>query len=380
MGALISELVREVECSIPEYKEEIFTGEMCEYPEHTPIRNRNLLVDSTHRRLTDYTYSGGGRCRRCRTGRRRRLDVRELKAMTREAVCYYADNARVAMHVAEYTLAEANNSYEEVMILAEDFYDASKGSKMVEEAEKKVFEVEKHMLTAQMEYETTQELCDLVLPNSSADLNKALKEAEKSSKKTMEETVKATESLHKIRDVRVKILTEEVKHEHDEKKDQVKAIVSTMKNGLEKKLEDLKEEIEDAKDKAKNEKDKKKKREYEDTVDKLEEEKKKLETEYKESEKFLKADSKMDEKIEILRAELSNADGEDDWLKLFSKLLTNEIPGKLLYYYNSTSGGGCLDEKVMPKAKVECWPVDKKYETEPLDACELDFVYDIDRN
>lgn len=81
----------------------------------------------------------------------------------------------------------------------------------------------------------------------------------------------------------------------------------------------------------------------------------------------------MDEKIEILRVELTNVSGEDTWLQTFSDILELEIPQKLVKHFNTTAGG-CLKESHMPKTKVECWPVDRNEENTPLEECELDFV------
>lgn len=264
MGALVSEVIREVECSIPEYQEEIFTGELCEYPEQIVANERNLLVaDTSHRGLADYIYSyrGGGFCRRCR--RSRRLQARQLQEMTREAVCHYADNAKIGTHVAETTLDDANNSYEEVMELALNFFDIKKGYEMAKKADKEMIEVGEHVIEAQAEYELSQGFCDSIMPESSKDMEKVLNEAKKASQKSLDETIKATEKLHELRGVKVDILTKEVQRAHEKKKEQLEKLVFEMRKDLEEKIEDIEKEIADKKNKIEKEDNIEKRAEYE---------------------------------------------------------------------------------------------------------------------
>jgi len=378
MGALVSEVVREIECSIPQYQEEIFIGELCEFPKADDLR---FLVahHEFHRDLAvSYTYNGSGRCRRCRTTARRSLG--DLQAMTKEMACSHAANANLGVKIAGNSMSEAYDSYEEIMDLAAAFYDAKKGAKMVEDAEKQMKEVEEHEKVTKAEAKVCEELCEMAMDSrtSSKQLEDIVKSAEKSNKKAMDEALKVSVTLHKLRDVKIDFLVEEVKYEAKVKKGKVMNVIEKMASEIEKRIEKLKEAIEKLKSLAKTAKDKgdkEKEKKYNREIQILEEEKTRLEDESKESAKFLMESQKIDEKIEILRVELINPEDEEDWLRMFSGLLSMDIPKKLMYYYNTTTGG-CLDVQNVPEAKVECWPVPEIEQTVPLEDCELNFILD----
>ena len=102
-----------------------------------------------------------------------------------------------------------------------------------------------------------------------------------------------------------------------------------------------------------------------------------MEIEAKESTKLLETSARMEEKIELLRINVSKANDMESWLSSFAKLLEDEIPFRLMYSYNATTPNspGCLTK--YPEAKVECWSVPQEEERVPLDECELDFEWDI---
>ncbi len=245
---------------------------------------------------------------------------------------------------------------------------------MVEEAEKKTNECAQHQMIARDEALVTEGWCnDAKKQRSKKGLEKCIKGAEKTVKKAMDEAKKATESLHKVRDVKHKLMRENVKHEAEQKKERVKKLVTTMKDDIDDRLDDMKKDLKWLEKKISREKNEDQKAKYERQKETLEADMKRLEEDSKESANFLEEEAKIDEKIELLRVDLTNADDENDWLEIFSKLVEEEAPKQLMYFYNSTTPGGpgCLDEN--PEVKVECWPVEREYETKPLDECELDF-------
>ena len=97
IGALVSEVIRQIECSIPEYKDEVFSSELCELPsEYHASRNLVLVDEQVNRELggKKWTYKGGGRCLRCRKEQRRR-SLRELKEVSVDAICSFAATAKL---------------------------------------------------------------------------------------------------------------------------------------------------------------------------------------------------------------------------------------------------------------------------------------------
>lgn len=388
MGALVSEVIRKIECSIPEYKGEVFDSEMCELPQEYHMEDDRRLALSNqefHRHLGTYTltYQGGGRCRRCRRRRLQALtqprpsnslrSLRQLKEATVDAVCSFAATAKLGADIASRSLDSANDNYEEIMDLAAEFYDAKMGAKMVEEAEKELDDCGEHEELAKDEALVTEGWCNEAKEATSAkNMEKCLKGAEKTVKKAMEEAKKVAKSNHKIRDMKHKLMKENVEHEAKEKKEKVKNLIEKMKDDIDDRLDEMERKKKWYERKISRERDDEKKAEYEAQKEALEVVMKRMEQESKDAAKFLEEEAKIDEKVELLQIDLRSADDEDDWLKTFSKLLEEEVPRQLMYYYNSTSGGpGCLDH--YPEAKVECWPVEKRDETKPLDECELDF-------
>lgn len=204
----------------------------------------------------------------------------------------------------------------------------------------------KHEQLSKQEAELAEEWCKLGIQDRSIKtLKEALKKAEDTGKKSMNEAMKATESLHKVlRDVKVKLMTEEIKYEGKKKEENLKnKVVEKMKDDLKDGINDYKKEIKSYKKKKDKEKDTVKKSQMEVELKVMEDDKKKMEEEMKQATKFLEQGAKMDTQIELIRAELINTKDKDDWLNSFSKLLEQEMPKKLVYYYNET-GGGCLKD------------------------------------
>ena len=124
MGALISNLVLEVQCSLLEFKQEIFESELCQTPvlfSSKPVVQEGLRFllaanesHQTQRRLATYYYSGGGRCRRCRSRRR----LRSLKEVTVEGACGLASEAELGADLAASALEQATFTHDEIVGLA----------------------------------------------------------------------------------------------------------------------------------------------------------------------------------------------------------------------------------------------------------------------
>jgi DNA repair exonuclease SbcCD ATPase subunit len=371
IGSLLSEVIRQIECSIPEYKQEIFTSELCELPiEYQTNRKLALVDEPIHRKLsTSFTYKGGGRCARCRKGRRRSL--RDLKEVSVDAVCAFAASANLSAAIATRFMEAAKINYERVIELTSDYWDAKKGLKTVEEAEKEMEECTEHEELAKDESLVTQAWCDKAKKQTSyKDLENSIKYAEKACKNAIEEAEKAAKSMYKIRGLKYKLIEEEAKHEAEEEKDRTKETIKKMKEDMEKQLDEMKDNLDRLKKSISKEKDSKKKALYEQQMTILETDMKQMEEESKAAAKFLEEEAKLEGKAEVLRVELRAADDEDDWLKKFGKLVETEAPMQLLHYWNTTTGG-CLTD--YPDVKLECWPVERSDETKPLEECEINF-------
>jgi DNA repair exonuclease SbcCD ATPase subunit len=372
IGSLLSEVIRQIECSIPEYKQEIFTSELCELPKEYQANRKLALVDEqTNRELgsNSYTYKGGGRCARCK--KRRRRSLRDLKEVSVDAVCAFAASANLSAAIATRFMEAANINYEQVIELASDYWDAKKGLKTVEDAEKEMEECAEHEELAKDESLVTQAWCDKAKKQTSyKDLDKSIKYAEKARKNAIEEAEKAAKSMYKIRGLKYKLVQEEAKHEAEEEKDRTKETIEKMKVDMEKQLDVMKDNLDRLKKIISKEKDSKKKAAYEQQMTILETDMKRMEEESKAATKLLEEEAKLEGKAEVLRVELRAAGDEGDWLKKFGKLVEMEAPMQLLHYWNTTTGG-CLTD--YPEVKVECWPVERSDETKPLEECDIDF-------
>lgn len=139
-----------------------------------------------------------------------------------------------------------------------------------------------------------------------------------------------------------------------------------MEEDVEERIEDIQKDIESLEKKLLKEKKKDKRDMLEVELKELKAEMDKLKQESKQATKFLQESAKMEKDVKLLRAGLSNPDNEDDWLKMFSKMLENDLPKKLLSSY-SEAAGGCLDKNMYSQVRVKCWPVS---EFEAWEECE----------
>ena len=250
IGALVSELVQEIECSIPEYKNERFDGELCETPNEllpSSASNRALraLVNESHRQLgTSYVYRGGGRCQRCRNSRR----LRSLKEITVDAACSFAGSAEIAAELALSALDQATASYEEVVDLAGAFYDAKKGEEIKEKAEKELEKCAENEKVARSEAELAKAWCENAKrETSSKRLDECIKGAEKNSKNALDETKNTRKAFHKVNDMKFEIIQEGVRHENEELQDKLKVLIEKMKNDIEDRIDSLDNVVKDLK-------------------------------------------------------------------------------------------------------------------------------------
>jgi DNA repair exonuclease SbcCD ATPase subunit len=371
IGSLVSEVIRQIECSIPEYKQEIFTSELCELPNEYQANRKLALIDEPiHRKLSStFTYTGGGRCARCRKERRRSL--RDLNEALVDAVCAFAASANLSAAIATRSMESSNNNYEQVIELASDYWDAKMGLKTVDEAEKEMEECIEHEELAKDESLVTQAWCQEAKKQTPyKDLENSVKYAEKTSRKAMDEAKKAAKSLYKVRGLKYNLMREEAKKEAKKQKEKTKETIEKMKENLDEQLDEMKDNLDRLKKIISKEKDSKKKAAYEQQMTILETDMKQIEEESKAAAKLLEEETKLEGKAEILRVKLQAADDEDDWLKKFEKLVEAEAPKQLLHYWNTTTGG-CLTD--YPEVKVECWPVERSDETKPLEECNIDF-------
>lgn len=379
LGALISEIVQELECDLPSYKQELFDGELCELPSLIPSDRRLVAVDdkkSLRRRLeeTGFRYKGAGRRRRCSSNTERFLK----EEATVEMVCSMADVSELGADLATATMEHANDSFEQVMELAITFYDEEKGQEHQEKAKKELDSCHETVKFSHSAAELTRKWCDQAKREKGNQelLDECFEKGEKAYKVAIDELADTKKAALKVDDEKFELIKEGIKHAHDEYQDHLKDLLEEMKVGIDDRIDRIDDILKDLKSQKDDEEDEEKKKEIERQMDSLEEEQKRLADEFKQMEDFLEAQAKVEETIELLRVDVQDADDEDNWLKTFSDLLEEEVPYRLMKYYN-VSMGGCLgdDESKYPEAKVTCVSTTREQSKLPFDECELDFEH-----
>lgn len=376
MGALISEIVEEIECEVPNYKQELFDGELCEYPEaveHPPGQNRQLVVDESHRRLgRTYRYSGGGRFRRCRSTTDRFLK----EYVSVDLVCKLADAAELGMTLSESAMEEATNEFEEIVDLAATFYDQKKANDHMEKAKKELDKCKEKEVKAVAEAKVTREWCKQAerKPSDKKRLEECFKGAEKTYKNAMKETKETRKAFMKVEGMKFKMMKEQSKYESEQEKDKGMDRIEKVKDEMDDQVKALEEQIKLKKKQKGKEKDKNKKTILEAEIKTMENEKKKMKDKNKHTNELLKKKTEIEAKIARLRTDVQIADDDDSLLDDFAKLLEEEIPYRLMKYYN-VSTGGCLgdNENLYPEAKVNCWSTGQEQSRVPLEECKLNF-------
>lgn len=383
LGLLLERIVDELQQEYPSFKQEYIKTSICRVPivensttaetdkatNDATLDRRNLKKKKRKRRPKKrYSYTSGGRCRRCKSDSTDRRLAASPKNQT-ELVEEVARDACIHVETAVFAASAARQGFDRCDKLKSDVDKLAQGYKQADVAETYVETLGSiHESCKQFEY-TARKSADIapgwcslatVYAESRLEAEHCFQEAEKCSNDAMEAAKKIQgkigEMLKKKTELKILILHQNFEIQRRE----LDALGEREKGRTAIFAREMDEKIALIEDKLRLTQEKSTRAQLEDkkaTLERMKIEKKeqfhRMTVAIQRMQQFRKEQLDFQIKETNILLEMEGASSLDEWLSKFADLLEHKLPALLLERYNAKSRDGCLETEPLVTVTIE---------------------------